>query len=117
MCQKNTQLYTVGYMFVLPLSSKSNNLSLSRWICLYSAILYVSVFDSVIKQNVNIKEITFLSLSCSFPPCRSSDYGSTYTKLNLMPGTTIIVTNFYICPTNKKKVRDFTKSFYILLPF
>uniref|UniRef100_A0A8C1G7I1 VPS10 domain-containing receptor SorCS2 n=1 Tax=Cyprinus carpio TaxID=7962 RepID=A0A8C1G7I1_CYPCA len=34
----------------------------------------------------------------------SSDYGSTYTKLNLMPGTTIIVTNFYICPTNKKKV-------------
>uniref|UniRef100_A0A9J7XCF5 VPS10 domain-containing receptor SorCS2 n=1 Tax=Cyprinus carpio carpio TaxID=630221 RepID=A0A9J7XCF5_CYPCA len=35
---------------------------------------------------------------------RSSDYGSTYTKLNLMPGTTIIVTNFYICPTNKKKV-------------
>uniref|UniRef100_A0A8C1GKY5 Sortilin-related VPS10 domain containing receptor 2 n=1 Tax=Cyprinus carpio TaxID=7962 RepID=A0A8C1GKY5_CYPCA len=34
---------------------------------------------------------------------RSSDYGSTYTKLNLMPGTTIIVTNFYICPTNKKK--------------
>uniref|UniRef100_A0A8C2L2L2 VPS10 domain-containing receptor SorCS2 n=1 Tax=Cyprinus carpio TaxID=7962 RepID=A0A8C2L2L2_CYPCA len=57
----------------------------------------------IIKQNVNIKEITFLSLSCSFPPCRSSDYGSTYTKLNLMPGTTIIVTNFYICPTNKKK--------------
>uniref|UniRef100_A0A8C2QAU9 VPS10 domain-containing receptor SorCS2 n=1 Tax=Cyprinus carpio TaxID=7962 RepID=A0A8C2QAU9_CYPCA len=55
-------------------------------------------------SNVNIKEITFLSLSCSFPPCRSSDYGSTYTKLNLMPGTTIIVTNFYICPTNKKKV-------------
>ncbi|XP_057201131.1 VPS10 domain-containing receptor SorCS2 isoform X2 [Triplophysa rosa] len=35
---------------------------------------------------------------------RSSDYGTTYTKLNLMPGTTIIVTNFYICPTNKKKV-------------
>ncbi|XP_062373198.1 VPS10 domain-containing receptor SorCS2 [Sardina pilchardus] len=35
---------------------------------------------------------------------RSSDYGTTYTKLNLMAGTTIIVTNFYICPTNKKKV-------------
>ncbi|XP_065145480.1 VPS10 domain-containing receptor SorCS2 isoform X4 [Paramisgurnus dabryanus] len=35
---------------------------------------------------------------------RSNDYGTTYTKLNLMPGTTIIVTNFYICPTNKKKV-------------
>uniref|UniRef100_A0A3Q2WQI8 Sortilin related VPS10 domain containing receptor 2 n=2 Tax=Pseudocrenilabrinae TaxID=318546 RepID=A0A3Q2WQI8_HAPBU len=35
---------------------------------------------------------------------RSSDYGTTYTKLNLMPGTTIVVTSFYICPTNKKKV-------------
>ncbi|XP_058250232.1 VPS10 domain-containing receptor SorCS2 isoform X1 [Hemibagrus wyckioides] len=35
---------------------------------------------------------------------RSSDYGTTYSKLNLMPGTTIIVTNFYICPSNKRKV-------------
>ncbi|XP_067436435.1 VPS10 domain-containing receptor SorCS2 isoform X3 [Thunnus thynnus] len=35
---------------------------------------------------------------------RSTDYGTTYTKLNLMPGTTIVVTSFYICPTNKKKV-------------
>ncbi|XP_061619862.1 VPS10 domain-containing receptor SorCS2 isoform X3 [Phyllopteryx taeniolatus] len=35
---------------------------------------------------------------------RSTDYGTTYTKLNLMPGTTIVVSSFYICPTNKKKV-------------
>ncbi|TWW63745.1 hypothetical protein D4764_03G0007530 [Takifugu flavidus] len=35
----------------------------------------------------------------------SADYGSTYTKVNLLPGTTIVVTSFYICPTNKKKVR------------
>ncbi|XP_066576172.1 VPS10 domain-containing receptor SorCS2 isoform X2 [Amia ocellicauda] len=35
---------------------------------------------------------------------RSSDYGTTYTKLNILPGTTIVVTNFYICPTNKKKI-------------
>ncbi|XP_031648078.1 VPS10 domain-containing receptor SorCS2 isoform X3 [Oncorhynchus kisutch] len=35
---------------------------------------------------------------------RSSDYGTTYSKLNLMPGTTIVVSNFYICPINKKKV-------------
>uniref|UniRef100_A0A8C6KJW0 VPS10 domain-containing receptor SorCS2 n=1 Tax=Nothobranchius furzeri TaxID=105023 RepID=A0A8C6KJW0_NOTFU len=35
---------------------------------------------------------------------RSSDYGTTYTKLNLVPGTTIVVTSFYICPTNKRKV-------------
>uniref|UniRef100_A0A3P9NCV5 VPS10 domain-containing receptor SorCS2 n=1 Tax=Poecilia reticulata TaxID=8081 RepID=A0A3P9NCV5_POERE len=34
----------------------------------------------------------------------STDYGTTYTKLNLIPGTTIVVTSFYICPTNKKKV-------------
>ncbi|KAM7366002.1 hypothetical protein PAMP_015474 [Pampus punctatissimus] len=35
---------------------------------------------------------------------RSTDYGTTYTKLNLMPGTTIVVTSFFICPTNKKKL-------------
>uniref|UniRef100_A0A6Q2ZN89 VPS10 domain-containing receptor SorCS2 n=1 Tax=Esox lucius TaxID=8010 RepID=A0A6Q2ZN89_ESOLU len=46
-----------------------------------------------------------LSLSLSLPLLlRSSDYGTTYVKLNLMPGTTIVVSNFYICPTNKKKV-------------
>lgn len=44
----------------------------------------------------------FLFFACNF--VRSSDYGTTYTKLNLMPGTTIVVTSFYICPTNKKKV-------------
>uniref|UniRef100_A0A7N6FHQ3 VPS10 domain-containing receptor SorCS2 n=1 Tax=Anabas testudineus TaxID=64144 RepID=A0A7N6FHQ3_ANATE len=43
---------------------------------------------------------------------RSIDYGTTYTKLNLMPGTTIVVTSFYICPTNKKKVGGFH---YVLL--
>ncbi|XP_072112009.1 VPS10 domain-containing receptor SorCS2 isoform X2 [Mobula birostris] len=35
---------------------------------------------------------------------RSSDYGTTYIKLNLQSGTTNIITNFYICPANKKKV-------------
>ncbi|TNN55078.1 VPS10 domain-containing receptor SorCS2 [Liparis tanakae] len=35
---------------------------------------------------------------------RSTDYGTTYTKLNLVPGTTIVLTSFYICPNNKKKV-------------
>uniref|UniRef100_A0A8C1GI67 VPS10 domain-containing receptor SorCS2 n=1 Tax=Cyprinus carpio TaxID=7962 RepID=A0A8C1GI67_CYPCA len=60
--------------------------------------------SSVMIISDNIRKMTFLFLFCSLPPCRSSDYGSTYTKLNLMPGTTIIVTNFYICPTNKKKM-------------
>lgn len=44
----------------------------------------------------------------AFPTFRSTDYGTTYTKLNLMPGTTIVVTSFYICPTNKKKVSGYT---------
>ncbi|XP_064420152.1 VPS10 domain-containing receptor SorCS2 isoform X3 [Latimeria chalumnae] len=35
---------------------------------------------------------------------RSSDYGTTYTKLNLQTGTGTVIENFYICPTNKKKV-------------
>uniref|UniRef100_A0AAZ3R5V2 VPS10 domain-containing receptor SorCS2 n=1 Tax=Oncorhynchus tshawytscha TaxID=74940 RepID=A0AAZ3R5V2_ONCTS len=43
---------------------------------------------------------------------RSSDYGTTYSKLNLMPGTTIVVSNFYICPINKKKVRSLQPAFY-----
>lgn len=42
---------------------------------------------------------------------RSTDYGTTYTKLNLMPGTTIVVTSFYICPTNKKKVGRYIQFF------
>lgn len=46
-----------------------------------------------------------MSLKSSLSTFRSTDYGTTYTKLNLMPGTTIVVTSFYICPTNKKKVR------------
>uniref|UniRef100_A0A4W3I5A1 VPS10 domain-containing receptor SorCS2 n=1 Tax=Callorhinchus milii TaxID=7868 RepID=A0A4W3I5A1_CALMI len=35
---------------------------------------------------------------------RSSDYGTTYVKLNLQPGIPNIITNFYICPANKKKI-------------
>uniref|UniRef100_A0A4W3I1R5 VPS10 domain-containing receptor SorCS2 n=1 Tax=Callorhinchus milii TaxID=7868 RepID=A0A4W3I1R5_CALMI len=34
----------------------------------------------------------------------SSDYGTTYVKLNLQPGIPNIITNFYICPANKKKI-------------
>ncbi|XP_050804091.1 VPS10 domain-containing receptor SorCS2 [Gopherus flavomarginatus] len=35
---------------------------------------------------------------------RSSDFGTLYTKLNLQPGITTVIDNFYICPTNKKKI-------------
>ncbi|XP_078069407.1 VPS10 domain-containing receptor SorCS2 isoform X2 [Mustelus asterias] len=35
---------------------------------------------------------------------RSSDYGTNYVKLNLQSGTNNIITNFYICPANKKKI-------------
>ncbi|XP_077166980.1 VPS10 domain-containing receptor SorCS2 isoform X1 [Paroedura picta] len=35
---------------------------------------------------------------------RSSDFGTFYTKLNLQPGVSTVIENFYICPTNKKKI-------------
>lgn len=38
-------------------------------------------------------------------PPRSSDFGTSYTKLTLQPGVTTVIDNFYICPTNKRKVR------------
>uniref|UniRef100_A0A8C8TUG0 Sortilin-related VPS10 domain containing receptor 2 n=1 Tax=Peromyscus maniculatus bairdii TaxID=230844 RepID=A0A8C8TUG0_PERMB len=36
---------------------------------------------------------------------RSSDFGTTYTKLTLQPGVTTVIDNFYICPANKRKGR------------
>uniref|UniRef100_A0A8C4YWA9 Sortilin related VPS10 domain containing receptor 2 n=1 Tax=Gadus morhua TaxID=8049 RepID=A0A8C4YWA9_GADMO len=45
-----------------------------------------------------------VNFACKSLWAKATDYGTTYTKLNLMPGTTIVVTSFYICPTNKKKV-------------
>ncbi|KAJ7427297.1 hypothetical protein WISP_08311 [Willisornis vidua] len=36
----------------------------------------------------------------------SSDFGTLYTKLNLQPGIVTVIDNFYICPTNKKKIID-----------
>ncbi|XP_049997191.1 VPS10 domain-containing receptor SorCS2 isoform X2 [Alexandromys fortis] len=35
---------------------------------------------------------------------RSSDFGTTYTKLTLQPGVTTVIDNFYICPANKRKI-------------
>uniref|UniRef100_A0A8C6WAY8 VPS10 domain-containing receptor SorCS2 n=1 Tax=Nannospalax galili TaxID=1026970 RepID=A0A8C6WAY8_NANGA len=35
---------------------------------------------------------------------RSLDFGTTYTKLTLQPGVTTVIDNFYICPTNKRKI-------------
>uniref|UniRef100_A0A8C5K2Z9 VPS10 domain-containing receptor SorCS2 n=1 Tax=Jaculus jaculus TaxID=51337 RepID=A0A8C5K2Z9_JACJA len=35
---------------------------------------------------------------------RSSDFGTSYTKLTLQPGVTTVIDNFYICPTNKRKI-------------
>uniref|UniRef100_A0A8C2P1D2 VPS10 domain-containing receptor SorCS2 n=1 Tax=Capra hircus TaxID=9925 RepID=A0A8C2P1D2_CAPHI len=34
----------------------------------------------------------------------SSDFGTSYTKLTLQPGVTTVIDNFYICPTNKRKI-------------
>ncbi|XP_036056315.1 VPS10 domain-containing receptor SorCS2 isoform X2 [Onychomys torridus] len=35
---------------------------------------------------------------------RSSDFGTTYTKLTLQPGVTTVIDNFYISPANKRKI-------------
>ncbi|XP_069877716.1 VPS10 domain-containing receptor SorCS2 [Dipodomys merriami] len=35
---------------------------------------------------------------------RSSDFGTSYTKLTLQPGVTTVIDNFYICPSNKRKL-------------
>uniref|UniRef100_A0A8C4HZC9 Sortilin related VPS10 domain containing receptor 3b n=1 Tax=Dicentrarchus labrax TaxID=13489 RepID=A0A8C4HZC9_DICLA len=36
--------------------------------------------------------------------CKSSDYGSTYTKLNDKVGSRTVLSYLYVCPTNKQKV-------------
>ncbi|XP_049637599.1 VPS10 domain-containing receptor SorCS2 [Suncus etruscus] len=35
---------------------------------------------------------------------RSSDFGTTYNKLTLQPGVSTVIDNFYICPSNKRKI-------------
>ncbi|XP_037386320.1 VPS10 domain-containing receptor SorCS2, partial [Talpa occidentalis] len=35
---------------------------------------------------------------------RSSDFGTSYTKLTLQPGVTTVIDSFYVCPTNKRKI-------------
>ncbi|XP_036083360.1 VPS10 domain-containing receptor SorCS2 isoform X1 [Rousettus aegyptiacus] len=35
---------------------------------------------------------------------RSSDFGTSYTKLALQPGVATVIDSFYICPTNKRKI-------------
>ncbi|XP_045145397.1 VPS10 domain-containing receptor SorCS2 [Echinops telfairi] len=35
---------------------------------------------------------------------RSSDFGTSYSKLMLQPGVPTVIDNFYICPTNKRKI-------------
>lgn len=37
---------------------------------------------------------------------RSTDYGTTYEKLNDKVGLKTILSYLYVCPTNKRKVRN-----------
>uniref|UniRef100_A0AAR2LUC1 VPS10 domain-containing receptor SorCS2 n=1 Tax=Pygocentrus nattereri TaxID=42514 RepID=A0AAR2LUC1_PYGNA len=67
----------------------------------FAALVNVVICSNSLHISLHL---SFLSFSRSLSLYRSGDYGTTYTKLNLMPGTTIIVTNFYICPSNKRKV-------------
>lgn len=42
--------------------------------------------------------------TCLLFVSRSSDYGSTYTKLNDKVGSRTVLSYLYVCPTNKQKV-------------
>lgn len=37
--------------------------------------------------------------------CRSTDYGSTYERMNDKVGVKTVLSYLYVCPTNKRKVR------------
>lgn len=49
-------------------------------------------------------EVSVTLVDCHICPPRSSDFGTTYSKLTLQPGVSTVVDNFYICPSNKRKV-------------
>lgn len=49
-------------------------------------------------------------MKCFLFVSRSTDYGSTYTKLNDKVGSRTVLSYLYVCPTNKQKV-----SIYLLL--
>lgn len=40
---------------------------------------------------------------------RSTDYGTTYEKLNDKVGVKTVLSYLYVCPTNKRKVRLFSR--------
>lgn len=48
--------------------------------------------------------ITTYALFCLLS--RSTDYGTTYEKLNDKVGLKTVLSYFYVCPTNKRKVRE-----------
>ncbi len=49
--------------------------------------------------------------------CRSSDYGSTYERLNDKVGVKTVLSYLYVCPTNKRKVRRLQPLVLCFLPF
>lgn len=86
----------LNYLFYL--KTWSENCMSGIWIQPVSSYIF-KVIASKTNTNLSVKfpdSVSFFS--------RSTDYGTTYTKLNLSPGTNIVLTSFYISPTNKKKV-------------
>uniref|UniRef100_A0A8B9SYS9 VPS10 domain-containing receptor SorCS2 n=1 Tax=Anas platyrhynchos TaxID=8839 RepID=A0A8B9SYS9_ANAPL len=69
------------------------------FVCLF-VCLFVSPPSQTASMLKPLEESTYRCL-ISF---RSSDFGTLYTKLNLQPGIATVIDNFYICPTNKKKI-------------
>lgn len=60
---------------------------------------------------------------CIFPlfSFRSTDYGSTYERMNDKVGSKTVLSYLYVCPTNKRKVRCrkefFSLIHYLLFPY
>lgn len=55
-------------------------------------------------EKSNVAETLYCTWVLFFFVSRSSDYGSTYTKLNDKVGSRTVLSYLYVCPTNKQKV-------------
>jgi hypothetical protein len=56
----------------------------------------LSVIPHLVKQSLPLFSLSY---------CRSTDYGTTYEKLNDKVGLKTVLSYLYVNPTNKRKVR------------
>lgn len=68
-------------------------------------------------QNTILKKLLFLlrsqrMITAAFLPFRSTDYGTTYERLNDKVGVKTVLSYLYVCPTNQRKVSVFIILFF-----